>query len=197
MKKVAVVLYDGFCMFEYSIALETFAMSKEVKVDIYGEEKRAYRSEEGVLSVAEYSLEELQVENYDGLLLTGFASENITIIENQRFLEIIREFYEQKKVIGAISAAPVFLVKAGVLDETPFMCACPKEGLYDEGFTKEELQYMIDWEEAWKQRDTLKFIRQGCIVTAVAFGFREWAMELGKMLKIKIFPESFGLKELE
>ena len=106
-------------------------------------------------------------------------------------------FYQQNKVIGAISAAPVFLVKAGVLNGVPFMCGCPKEGLYEEGFTKEELEHMIEWEEAWAQRDTLKFIRQGCIVTAVAFGFREWAMEIGKMLGIKTYPESFGIKQVE
>ncbi len=197
MKRIAVVIYDYFCMFEYSVALEMFAMSGEVKVDIYGEEVKAYRSEEGVLSVAEYSLDELRAKEYDGLILTGFATEDVKIINNQRFLEIIREFYQQNKVIGAISAAPVFLVKAGVLNGVPFMCGCPKEGLYEGGFTKEELEHMIEWKEAWAQRDTLKFIRQGCIVTAVAFGFREWAMEIGKMLGIKTYPESFGIKEVE
>lgn len=191
MKKIAAVIYEGFCMFEFSVALESIAMSGQYRVDFYGEEKKGYRSEEGMLTMAEYALEELNAEDYCGLILTGFCNEDIGIIKNERFLSLIREFDRQKKLIAAISAAPVFLIKAGVLKGLTYMCACPKDGLRGEGFTEEELDGMLDWETCMNGPD--RYIRCGHIVTSVARGFREWGLEVGHMLEIETHPSAFGL----
>lgn len=191
MKKIAAVIYEGFCMFEFSVALENIAMSGQYRVDFYGEEKKAYRSEEGMLAMAEYGMGELNPDDYDGLVLTGFYNEDIEIIKNEQFLSVIREFDKQKKLIAAISAAPVFLIKAGILNGLTYMCGCPKEGLREEGFTEAELEGMLDWDVCMNGPD--RYIRHGHIITSVARGFREWGMEVGRMLAIETYPSAFGL----
>lgn len=123
MKKIAVVLYPGFCMFEFSAAMETLALSRQCSIAVFGEKAGPYRSEEGLLAVAEYPIDQLDVSQYDGLILTGFDDEEVSIIKNQLFLDKIREFHRQGKVLAAISAAPVFLVKAGC-PEGPLLYVC-------------------------------------------------------------------------
>lgn len=193
MRKIAVVVYEGFCMFEFSVALETLALSKKYCIDVYGEEKKVYKSEEGLPVLAEYSLTEMNVNDYDGLILTGFSNEDIQIIKNELFLDIIRQFDRDKKLIAAISAAPVFLVKAGIMKDMTYMCACPKDGLRNEGFTETELEHMLDWEDSFALYDKQKAIRNGHIVTSVCFGFCEWAKEISQILNIPFYNETFGL----
>lgn len=194
MKKVAVILYPGFCMFEFSTALENFALSKQCSIDVFGEKTGPVRSEEGLLAIAEYPLETLTVENYDALLLTGFDDDDVAIIKNERFLHVIQEFHCQNKVIAAISAAPVFLLKADVLADKRFMCAIPKFALHQLGFSEEVLSRGLDWEEAKTLHPDLRFIRDGNIITSMAFGYQEWGLEISRMLDLPVRPTTFGIE---
>lgn len=194
MKKVAVIIYPGFCLFEFSTALENLALSKQCAIDVFGEKVGPVRSEEGLLAVAEYPLDTLLVENYDALLLTGFDDDDVAIIKNEQFLSIIQEFHRQNKVIAAISAAPVFLLKAGVLDGKQFMCAIPKFALCQLGFPQKELIHGLDWEEAKTMYPDLRFIRDGNIITAMAYGYQEWGLEISRMLNLPVRPTTFGIK---
>ncbi len=195
MKRVAVILYPGFCMFEFSTALENFALSKQCTIDVFGEKIGPIRSEEGLLVIAEYPLDVLTVENYDALLLTGFDDDDVAIIQNEQFLNIIREFHRQNKILAAISAAPVFLLKAGVLMNKRFMCAIPKFALLQLGFSKEELALGLDWEEAKNLYPELDFIRDENIITAMAYGYQQWGLEISRMLNLPTRPSTFGIKE--
>lgn len=58
------------------------------------------------------------------------------------------------------------------------MCACPKEGL-------------LFWDECYPD---LKLLRHENIVTSMAYGFREWGTEIGRMLDIPVSPATFGLE---
>lgn len=192
MKKVAVVIYEGFCMFEFSIALEMLALQK-VPTHFFGAEKKPYRSEEGLLSIPDYTLDELNVDEYDALVLTGAMDEEFPIIKNQRMMEIVRQFDEQKKIIAAISIAPIILIRAGIMQQRQYMAGINKLDLIEEGFTMDEMQGMIQWSDCVDKFDDMKFLKDDHILTSVAYGFREWAMELGIMLDIPIYPKTYGL----
>ena len=189
MKQIAVILYEGYCLCEITVALEMLRMA-DIPVTYFGVEKKAYRSEEGIVLQCEHTLDELDVDDYDGILLSGFMEENPTILKNELLKEKLRIFDQQKKVIGAISIAPLLLYNAGILKDRPFMCA--KQDLVEEGYALSCLQNMIDWDACCAEED-LKFIRHEHIITSVIYGFREWAMEIGRMLDIPVYPKSFGL----
>ena len=193
MKKVAVMIYPDFCMFEIAPTLEQLAM-EGVDNHIFALDKGSYRSEEGFLTIADYSIEEIDESNYEALLFTGFQNENPPVGE-RRVNQLILDFYKSGKLVGAISAGPVFLLAAGVLEGKEFLCGCPYEGLLEEGFSEEQLSGMIVWEEAVKQVETLKFIQEGNIVTANAYGYREFAMIVSDMIGIEPYPKLHGLSE--
>lgn len=70
MKKTAVLLYDTCCLFELTVALEMLQMV-EKPVVYFAKDLEPIRSEEGMLIIADNTFEQLNIEEYDSLLITG------------------------------------------------------------------------------------------------------------------------------
>lgn len=192
MKRIALVIYPNYCLFEITSLLEALRIG-HAEVEVFAETIELYRSEEGILIQADKNLSQLNAEDFDGIILSGFAGEVYPIQDDSLLLTLIQDFNQRKKVIGAISIAPLFLLKSDVLGRRPFMCGCMKEDLLEEGFTSDQLSEMRDWKYCTEHYD-LKFIRSEHILTSVAYGYREFAIEYCKMLGIdEIYPKTFGL----
>ncbi len=137
------LLYDSFCTFEISPVLEILALSGK-PITVFGISKQAIRSEDGLSVVPDETIESIDIEAYDSLILPG-AMDIRKSIENEDILAFIKKF--DGKIIGAISIAPLLLVKAGLLEGKPFMAGVNKEELLEEGFAKNELAQMVEWDE--------------------------------------------------
>ncbi|MCI6603014.1 MAG: DJ-1/PfpI family protein [Clostridiales bacterium] len=191
MKKTAVFLYDTCCLFELTVALEMLSMANK-EVVYFGKSLEPIRSEEGILIKPEHFIQDLNIDDFDSLLLTG-ASDAKGAVEDPEVLEFIAKFVEAKRLIGAISIAPMFLLKLGVLKRKPFMMGVEKIHLYEEGFSEEDLEHMVSWKDACEGKVPEKFLKAENIITSVAFGFRQWAMAIGKELGLPLYPKSFDL----
>ena len=95
--------------------------------------------------------------------------------------------------IGAISIAPLLLLKAGLLNGKPFMAGVNPEELADEGYTSGELALMKGWDGSLSDPIPEGYIRAGNIVTSVSYNFVRWALAFGEMIGIKLPPKTFGL----
>ena len=124
MKKTAVLIYNSFCNFEFSVALEILALA-EKEVVIFAHTKEAVKSEDGLMVLPNQTISEINIDEYDSLILPG-AMDIREAIENEEVIEFIRKF--ENKTIGAISIAPLMLVKAGLLSGKPFMAGVNKSG---------------------------------------------------------------------
>jgi putative intracellular protease/amidase len=191
MKKTAVFLYDTCCLFELTVALEMFTMAGKDLV-YFGTSFEPIRTEEGMLIKPDNLIRDLNIDDFDSLLISG-ASDAKEAVENPKVLEFIGRFNEANLLIGAISIAPIFLLKLGILNGKPFMIGVEKEHLYEEGFTEKELAHMVGWKEACEGKVPEKYLKSENIITSVAFGFRQWAMAIGKELGIPLYPKSFDL----
>ena len=110
MKKTAVLIYDQFCNFEIAPALEMLAIA-EKPIAIFAKSLVPVRSEEGLMVMPERSIDQLNLEEYDSLLLPG-ALDIRGAIEDEAILSFIKKF--DGMPIGAISIAPLLLQKAGM-----------------------------------------------------------------------------------
>ena len=191
MKKTAVLLYNTCCLFELTVALEMLKMA-EKPVVYFAKELKPIRTEEGMLVIADNTFEQLNVDEYDSLLITG-ATDAQSMVEDESTQEFVSKFYDAGTLIGAISIAPILLLKLGYLKEKPFMIGVEKSDLYEEGFTDDDMKYMIGWEESCDEVVPEKYLKADNIITSVAFGFRQWAMAIGKELNIEVYPKSFDL----
>lgn len=115
------------------------------------------------------------------------------MVEDESTQEFVSKFYDAGTLIGANSIAPILLLKLGYLKEKPFMIGVEKSNLYEEGFTDDDMKYMIGWEESCYEVVPEKYLKTDNIITSVAFGFRQWAMAIGKELNIELYPKSFDL----
>lgn len=189
MKKTAVLIYNQFCNFEIAPALEMLAMAGK-PITILAKSLAPVRSEEGLTVLPEKAIGELNLDEYDSLLLPG-AMDIRETIEDDAILDFIKQF--DGMPIGAISIAPLLLLKAGLLDGKPFMAGVNPDDLAEEGYTAEDLALMKGWDECIQNPVPEGYIRSGNIVTSVSYGFIRWTLAFGEMLGIKLPPRTFGL----
>ncbi|MGL5087710.1 MAG: DJ-1/PfpI family protein [Clostridium sp.] len=193
MKKVAVLIYDQFCNFEISVALEMLAMARKPFV-IISKTLNPILSEEGLRVIADKIIEEVDLEEFDSLLLPG-AMDIRAVIEDNSILEFIKSFYNQEKNIGAISIAPILLLKAGVLKNKRFMAGVNQDDLLQEGFLYKDLELMIGWDDNLAAPIEEGYIVDNNIITSVSYNFIKWAMAFGRAIGIDVYPKSFGLEK--
>lgn len=193
MKKTAVLLYESFCNFEFSVLLEILAINKKPVV-FFAKEILPIISEEGLKVIPDIKIEDLDISEFDSLILTG-AADIRKAIEDEEILSFIKKFDERDYIIGAISIAPILLLKAGILSGKSFMVGVNKEELYEEGFSKKDLTLMIDWNESIKNPVPNGYIKDRNIITSVSYEFVRWGIEVAKKLGLNVNPLSFGIKE--
>ena len=189
MKKTAVLLYESFCHFEISVALEILAL-KNKEIDVFAKSKEVILSEERLKIVPDKTIFELDINEYDSLLLPG-AVDIESAIKDPEIIEFVKKFSD--KVIGAISIAPVLLLKAGILNGKPFMAGVNKEELLEEGFLESDLTLMKDWDECIENPIEEGYILEDKIITSVSYNFVKFGLQFAKMLGIEISPKSFGI----
>lgn len=189
MKKTAVLIYDQFCNFEISVALEILALHAK-EIDVFAKSKEYVKSEDGLTVVPDKTIDELNLEEYDSLLLPG-AADIRSAVEDEAIIEFIKKF--DGKVIGAISIAPVLLLKACMLAGKPFMIGADKAGLLEEGYDAEDLKQMKDWEDCINNKVEEGYLISDNILTSISFEFVKFGLQFAKMLGIEINAASFGL----
>ena len=88
MKKTAVLLYESFCHFEISVALEILAL-KNKEIVVFAKSKEAILSEERLKIVPEKTIFDLDINEYDSLLLPG-AVDIESAIKDPEIIEFIK-----------------------------------------------------------------------------------------------------------
>jgi protease I len=114
VKKVAMIIaFANFKDEEYFIPKEVLEKAG-IEITTVSNSKGTARGVSGGEVSVNTSLEELKVENYDGVIFVGGPGclENL---DNQTSYQIAQEAVRQDKVLAAICISPVILAKAGVL----------------------------------------------------------------------------------
>lgn len=191
MKKTAVLIYNQFCNFEFSVALEMLAMAGK-PITVFAKTLDPVKSEEGLTLIPDKTIFEINPGEYDSLLLTGSADIRETI-EDGNIMDFIKKFSGDSFIIGAISIAPLLLVRAGILGGKRFMTGVNKEQVLEEGFTEEDLKQMVGWNDNIENPVVEGYIREGNIITSISYNFIKWAMAFGRAVGIEVYPSSFGV----
>ena len=70
MKKAAILIYNQFCNFEIALLLEIFKFNNK-PITIFSKSLEPVLSEEGIRILPDKEIVELDLEEYDSLILTG------------------------------------------------------------------------------------------------------------------------------
>ena len=153
--------------------------------------KQTIKSEDGLSVLPDDTIDHLDLDAYDSLILPG-AMDIREAIENERIIDFIKKF--EGKTIGAISIAPLLLVRAGLLNGKPFMAGINKEEVFEEGFSESDLAEMVGWDDNLSKPVEAGYIITGNIITSVSYNFVKWALAFGKMVGIDISAKTFGIQ---
>lgn len=75
------------------------------------------RTSHGIKYQADYRLEDIDPNDYDGVYIPGGTEGAESLRDNEKVIEIVKNFNKKGKLIAAICAGPIVLDKAGVLED--------------------------------------------------------------------------------
>jgi len=90
MKKTAVLIYNQFCNFEIAPALEMLAISQK-PFTVFSKTLEPVKSEEGLVVLPQKTVDDMNIEEYDSLILPG-AMDIRDVIEDDRIISFIKQF---------------------------------------------------------------------------------------------------------
>lgn len=171
MKKAAVMLYPLFSLQEISCLTELFRFyDKEMVTFSAGREP--VRSEDGFLILPDRDFSEFHREDFDCLVLPGIWEPLPVMLDDRNisFLEQVRG--ERELVIAAISAGPLLLGKAGLLEDRRFT-----SGVFEE---------FLDAFPVMPRSGIVRkpLVEDGTLITAIGDAFREFAVAVGRKVGI-------------
>jgi protease I len=113
MKVAMIIAFTDFKDEEYFVPKQVLE-GAGIEVITVSNAKGIAQGTDGGEAPVNLSLEELKVEDFDGLVFVGGPG-CLKNLDNQTSYQIVQEVVNQNKVLGAICISPVILAKAGVL----------------------------------------------------------------------------------
>jgi len=111
--KFACILANGFEETE-AITVVDCLRRAGITVDLVSINEINVKGSHGITVVADKLF--VEMDNYDGLFLPGGQPGSTNLGNDERVLELVRNYSTMDKWISAICAAPTVLAKAGILD---------------------------------------------------------------------------------
>jgi len=116
MVKVLVPLAEGFEEIEASVIIDVL---RRAGVDIVtaGIPGTLVIGSRNVRFTADKKIDDIEPEDFEAIILPGGYPGYVNLGKTQKVMNIITSFNGEKKLIGAICAAPTILAKVGILED--------------------------------------------------------------------------------
>ena len=115
MNKILVFLADG-CEDVETLTVIDYLRRVDVIVDTVATEDDIYiTTKSNVIIKADKMLNDINLDDYQGLYVPGGTKGAESLRDNDKVIDIIKEFNDEGKIISAICAGPIVLNRAGVL----------------------------------------------------------------------------------
>ncbi|KAA0965431.1 4-methyl-5(B-hydroxyethyl)-thiazole monophosphate biosynthesis protein [Sporosarcina sp. ANT_H38] len=171
MNKTAVLLYPQFSEYELSVALSILMQGGKSSITV-GLNNQPIKGESGLSCIADATVDEINFEEIDSLLLPG-CMDIMSLIDEDRLTAFIQRVTTKETVIASISSSPYLLAKAGVLGDTKFTVGMTKENMEKSGvFEKKKFSEEI-------------VVQDGNIITPRGRGFIRFGICFGKALNLE------------
>jgi protease I len=116
-KKVLILATNGFEQAELEVPRDTLKAAG-AKVDVASPEKGQIKGwnvkDWGSPVKVDKSLDDVKADDYDAIVLPGGQINPDLLRVNPNAIKLIKDFYNQKKVVAAICHAPWLLIEAGL-----------------------------------------------------------------------------------
>lgn len=117
MVRVLVVLASGFEEIE-AVTIIDLLRRAEIGVTMAGLHADFEKGSHGITIKTDRHIKSILSADFDALVLPGGRPGTDNLINSREIIELVQEFHKDKKLLGAICAAPTILNKAGIISET-------------------------------------------------------------------------------
>jgi protein deglycase len=177
-KKTAVLLYPLFSEYELSAALSILMQGKKPIITV-GVDHLSVQGESGLTCVPDTTVDQVEIQEIDSLLLPGCMDISI-LFDEQKWFEFIRKATNENTIVASISSSPFLLAKAGVL----------KGKKYTVGLTEETIEEFGVFEKENYSSELV--VQDGNLITARGRGFIEFGNRFGKALGLEFDMQWYG-----
>ena len=159
MKKTIIFLAEGFEEIE-ALSVVDILRRANVECKMCSLGHTAVTGSHGIQVMADITLENADIDEFDCLILPGGMPGAKHLKENSKIIEYVKKFHRENKLIAAICAAPIVLAEAKVIENLE-ITSFPG--------VKDQLKGAIYKEELVVQNKN--FITSRGPATAIEFGF--------------------------
>lgn len=122
MKKVIILLADGLEEIE-ALTQVDYLRRVKIEIDMVSiSNNLTITGDHNIIFKAEKFLDNVDLSEYDGIIIPGGMAGVERLMENSKVLESIKFMDDSGKMVAAICAGPLVLDKAGVLYNRRFTC---------------------------------------------------------------------------
>ncbi len=114
MAKIIVMFPDGFEEIEAFSVVDVLRRAG-TEVFMAGMPGKFITSAHGVKINADGTLENIEVDKYDGIVLPGGNPGYLNLMKSREITDVVIDFAKKGKLVAAICGSPMVLVKAGLL----------------------------------------------------------------------------------
>lgn len=190
MRKFAVILYPDFSLQEITTLTSVLTVWFGEKIDFIASENKQYSSEEGLIVTPTKNVEEVQITDYDCVILPGTINP-LPALFDEKLIEFLGTGNDTDVVFASISSSPILLAKAGILTGKKFTSG-----------------FFMQMAETFDFVENENFVHKGVVedgnvITGIGMFFREFAetvlrrfnYDFGEEL-MRERPEDFTEEEL-
>lgn len=117
MKKVLLMLANGFEEVEALSVVDYLRRTNIVCNTCSIVKEELVKGAHEIVVKADVILDEIiDIDNYDGIILPGGLPGSTNLRDDERVIDLVKEFNKNGKLVAAICAAPIVLEKAGIID---------------------------------------------------------------------------------
>lgn len=112
MKKVAVLIANGTEEIEFITPLDVIRRADGVLCDLISVNGKTPTCSHGVMVVADKVIEEVELKDYDAVIIPGGMPGATNIASNEKVISALTDMERKEKLIASICASPAVVLKA-------------------------------------------------------------------------------------
>ena len=112
MKKVAVLIANGTEEIEFITPLDVIRRADGVLCDLISVNGKTPTCSHGVMVVADKVIEEVELKDYDAVIIPGGMPGATNIASNEKVISALTDMEKKEKLIASICASPAVVLKA-------------------------------------------------------------------------------------
>lgn len=114
MSKIMILLPNGYEEIE-ALTVVDFCRRAGIEVDMVSiTDNLETKGDHDIIIKADKLLEDVNIGNYDGVVTPGGYPGTMMLKDNSNVLELLKMFFDEKKLVASICASPLVLKAAGV-----------------------------------------------------------------------------------